>query len=271
MAECHVETGAQLIIRLISKDRPSLVNLSPEIIPNDGPRAQELIEIFGETNVGKTLHLMELLALTILPIEYGGKGASAVVIDTNSSFNVPNLLAKILEKHILHKRMTATTSYETEDLRIEVSNTEDIVLNTMKNFTIIKCYNGSEFESALRKTKDLLWSNSKISLVAIDSIETFYWSESSKQQMIRIGTYLKHKLTDLKKLCDDYRIVMIYTRTSYFGGKSQFNEISYRIELREKTTNSFEATIFNQNESNNGSRCYQINEFGIQWLSSMNK
>lgn len=268
MAGCQVESGEQLVIRLLSKDRPSLVKLSPEIIPEHGPRARELIEITGDANVGKTIQLLELLALTILPPEYGGKGASAIVIETNSDFHVPNLLAKILEKHILHRRMTATASCETEDLRAEVSNTEDVVLETLKNFTIFTCYNGDEFGEALRRARAILRSNTKVSLVAIDSIETFYWSASSRSQVIRIGTFLKQKLTDLKKLCDYYRIVVIYTRALYFGGRGQFNEINYRIELSEKSSNLFEARILSRNESREGSRCYEINDFGVKWLSS---
>lgn len=267
MTGAPTENAAQIYLRILGSNRPSLVNLSPEIIPKEGPRAQDLIEIVGDVNVGKTIQLMELLALTILPIEFGGKGASAIVIDTNSNFHVPNLLAKVLEKHILHKRMSALTAYETEDIRIESSDTEEIVFEALKRFTIIKCYSENDFENAIIKAKELLWENGKISLIAIDSIETFYWNHTSDQP-IRAGTYLKRKLIDLKKVCEEYHIVIVYTRSAYFVGMNQFDEIRYQIELIEKSTNLFEANILSKNESNNGSRCYEINDFGIEWLSS---
>lgn len=268
-AVCQTESAAQLMVRISSKDRPTLVNLSPEIIPQDGPCAKDIIEIRGDTNVGKSIHLMELLALAVLPHKFGGKEASAIVIDTNSNFHVPNLLARILEKHILHHSISTATTNETEDLRAVTSDTEQIVFDALKNIQIFKCYRNQDYDSALQQTKRLLVENSKISLIAIDSLTTFYWTSTTKSQTIRMSSFLHQKLIELKRISDEYRTILVYTRPKYFGGRSQLDEVSYCIELREKLDSElFEARIHDKRNELNSSRNYEINDFGIRWMSS---
>lgn len=67
------ECGINLYTRLQSKKRATIENLSPEIIPSYGPRPGEIVEISGRSCAGKTIHLMELIARTIIPVEFGGK------------------------------------------------------------------------------------------------------------------------------------------------------------------------------------------------------
>lgn len=265
------ESGAQLFSRLTSKLRPSLMNLSAEIIPNNGPKSREIIEISGDSNTGKTLHLMELIARTIIPNNFGGKGAQAIVIDTNSNFHVPNILPKIIEKHILHHQMMSTKETDTEVLHAATENVEALVLSTMKKITFFKCYNSNDYELILNNCVDILTASTQVSLIAIDSIATFYWADMSERgKPIRMETYLRFSLKKLRKLCDEYSVLFVYTRPSDFGtiSLSQDKEIDCKIQLNNNSGSKDlrEARCYYDYQTT--SRCYAINDFGIQWISS---
>lgn len=263
------ECGLVLLARLQSKKRPTIVSLSPEIIPHYGPKPGEIVEICGESGTGKTMHLMELIAQTVIPTEFGGKGAGAIVIDTNSNFHVPFLLPKIIEKHLIHNRTLACLSTDTEDLQAATHNVPDIVLDAMKKIMFFKCYSGTELNLTLLYCTHNLTANSNISLVAVDSIATFYWSDLPDPP-IRMETYLRRKLNELRKLTDEFKVVAIYTRPTEFGNTaSTYDEqIDYKIHLKHaKGPNEYrEARNFYSNQQ--CSRRFLINNFGIQWISS---
>lgn len=262
-----LESAVQLIARISSNNRPSLQNLLPEILPRHGPKQQELIEICGESNVGKTIQLMEMIAQTVLPTIYGGKGAQAVVIDTNSNFSVPLLLASILEKHILH-RMTVDSTKDTEDLRATTECAMEHVHTAMKNVWIFTCYSNESLDAILASTvEDLLRSKPLVSLIAFDSIDSFYWSETSK---IRMETFLRQRLRTLRSINQIYRTVLVYTRPAHFGAKSEENA-DYCIELTKIDDGEHFQAICSYREADISatlSRCYEINDHGVRWLSS---
>lgn len=80
------ECGVKLLTRLLSKKRPAIVNLLPEIFSADSPKPGEILEISGESSSGKTICAMELIARTIIPVEYGGKFISLIQYKFSSFF-----------------------------------------------------------------------------------------------------------------------------------------------------------------------------------------
>lgn len=268
-AQPGTECGLKLFTRLLSKKRPTIVNLSPEIIPSYGPKPGEVVEISGESGSGKTIHLMDLIAQTIIPTEYGGKGASAIVIDTNSNFHVPLLMPQIIEKYIIHHRTLPCPSDDTEVLQTAVENTEDVVFETMKRITFFKCYSGNEYDLTLLYITNFLTTNTKASLLVVDSIATFYWSDMlDREQPIRMETYLRKKVLELHNLVNEFKIVAIYTRPADFGTNtpSQDELINYKIQLKQLPNGLREANNFFSNQQSK--RRFLINDFGITWLSS---
>lgn len=264
MDGCVTESGIQLFQRVRSNVQPSLEKLSPEIIPPHGPRQKEIIEISGESNTGKTYHLMELIALTVLPKEYGGKGASAVVIDNNSNFHVPNALERIIEKHLLHHNMITSQSNETEDLRQATEHVRDTVFCSLDRVYVFKCYTPTDFELAILHTSMLLDENFNISLIAIDSIAAFYWCEC---KMIRMDSYVAQILKDIKKMCNEYGTIAVYTKLPYANEAPNYSSdlIQYKIHVSQ-SNDKFEATTTHQSQT--AKRSYTINSFGINWLAS---
>lgn len=277
MDDCHTESGAQLFARITSQLRPPIKNLCPEIIPSHGPSQKEIIEITGETNVGKSILLMEFIAQAILPLDCGGKNATAIVIDANSNFQM-HRLAPILEKHILYSRMQKSKSNDTEDLRAETSNVKDIVLEALKSIQLFRCYNGDELEMILLKIPDLLTANTKISVLAIDAISDFYWTDLVSTKPIRMDTYLRQLLKRFRKIIDEHGVVLIYTRPSYFVSGSKQGDVSrmtdvglkidYRIELVNRSNYEFLDANIAYGEQQNFSRSFAVNDYGIEWISS---
>lgn len=276
-AKSNTESGISLFTRLTSKKRPSIVNLSLEILPDDGPKPGEMIEISGESGTGKTMHTMELIAQTIIPTEYGGKGATAIVIDTNSNFHVPDLMPKIIEKHIFYHRSQDCPSTDTEVLQqVAMHDMETIVDETMKKLQLFKCYSGKEYELALLYCKNFLTTNTNVSLIVIDSISTFYWSDlNDHDPHIRMETYLRRKVQELRHMANEFKLVVIYTRPTEFGNftpSAKDGLIDYKIHL--KYSNAImhseirEAHNFYSNKKQSP-RKFIINteHRGIQWLT----
>lgn len=271
-SKLDTESGLNLFTRLASKKRPSIVCLSPEILPNDGPKPGEMIEISGESGTGKTMHTMELIAQTIIPKEYGGKGATAIVIDTNSNFHVPLLMARIIEKHIFYNRSQACPSNDTEVLQDAVQNMDTIIHETMKKIQFFKCYSGKEYELTLLYCINFLTTNVNCSLIVVDAISTFYWSDSSdREPPVRMDTYLRRKVQELRKLVDEFKLVAIYTRPMEFGNFTPAKEelIDYKIHLKHTNEEGIREAINYYSEKRSSRKFIINNEHrGIEWKTS---
>lgn len=267
MAECATESAAQLVNRIHSKLRPPIVNISPEIIPNQGPYASEIIEINGDSNVGKSILLMELIGQAIIPLDYGGKGANVILIDLTSNFHLLNFLP-ILEKHILHYKLNAATATDTEDINNDSGKVNEVVQAALKNLHIYRCYSTSELEHTLMYVDNFLSRDQSVSLLAIESLGTFYWNDVSATNPVRMEKYLRSLLKNVKELVDKHGITIIYTRPAYL--QTTLNEInsqgkaSYQIELKIGDDGNFSASAVI------GGKCftrkYSISNMGIEWI-----
>lgn len=275
-AKLNTECGLKLFTRLVSKKRPSIVNLSPEILPSDGPQPGEMVEICGESSTGKTMQLMDLIAQTILPPEYGGKGATAIVIDTNSNFHIRLQMPQIISKHVIHHRSVVCGGplVDTEVLEndADVQNIDAIVFEAMKKILFFKCYTGSEYELTVVYCYNFLTTNINVSLLVVDAISTFYWSDLG-EPLIRMDTYLRRRVRALRHLADEHKLVAIFTRSMEFGGFTPAKDdlIDYKIHLtqtKDQSDGSATRTAYSYCADRQMSRKFTINEFGIQWQSS---
>lgn len=272
MASNIVENAAQMISRINSKHRPSLANLAPEIIPKHGPNPKEIIEIIGDTCVGKTMLLMELIAVAIIPIEHGGRGAAVILVDAASKFFMPNLVS-ILEKHILHHRMLMAGGAETEDLRIAShGDVKDVIELGLKNLLVIQCYTGDDFDRALLQVHTLVLFNQKWSMLAVESLGAYYWTSIRSDRLLRMETYMTNQLKAAKKVTDDLSIVLAYTRAAYLPTEPQFArqvKVDYTVRLSAVgDAGKFNAAVLCDGTWHETQ--YTIKHFGIQWEYSKN-
>lgn len=268
MAKVELESGVQLFARISSEFKPIINNIDEKIFPDNGPKPTDIIEISGESNVGKSIMLMELIAKVILPVKYNGKNAGVVFINCDNNFQLFKLLA-ILEKCICKK--------QTENDTVHV-----IIKSALQNLTILKCSNVDQFDLAIISAEQQFSLNSQNILLAIDSISSFYWLDYYKQidknSTFGMNTYLKNLLIRLGKIIDESHSILCYTKPLYFGKNINYTfmrKIEYRIELCNKDENdeeytNFQATIvYGKNTENDEGkikvRNYTIDCFGINW------
>lgn len=75
--QIRAESGRQLLARLSS--RPSLKGLDERLLGPNGPSPQDVIEIVGETSVGKSVLVLQWVARAILSPPRGGLGMNVML------------------------------------------------------------------------------------------------------------------------------------------------------------------------------------------------
>lgn len=250
----------------ISKHGPSLVGiLSPQIIPSDAPKPGQIVEISGESDTGKTMLTMDLIAKAIIPNEYGGKGVTVIVIDTNSNYNAHRMI-KCIENQIYRYISTKNISVVISDEEMK-----DIASKALEKIKLYFCYSLEEYEMSLLHCKGLITIDKKVSLLVVDSISSYYYFETSDEIPISFDTYAQRKAYELKNLANEFKLVVIYTRLTQFSTFSPLKDdrIDYKIHLTctkkrqsEQVTRQANNYYSDQKMSNE----FDINdEFAIQW------
>lgn len=265
---CERESGIQVLNRNTGKSRPSIVDLNRGTILNTNflffPHQNKfssffpdlfedglqpgVVEISGEENSGKSFLAYQLIVRALLPARYGGSEGNVFFLDTENKFKLNNLLY-FFKRYI-------------EDL--EGTETMDQMEICLKNLHVMKCFNYDQFELALEKLPDLLASNGLISLVMIDSIASFYWSESDSKSTT-FENYLKSCNQSFAKLCEEHQISIFYTRPSHFKPSKDSNT-KYKIELEKIDGKAYKAKIsYNQREI---CKIFRIMSTGVHFVKS---
>ncbi|XP_058463069.1 uncharacterized protein LOC131437616 [Malaya genurostris] len=206
---CEVETGVQILQRISSRLVSDVKCLDPSLFPNGGPNKGEMVEIVGESNCGKSCLILELIAKIILPVDCGGQALGAVFINCDNNINMIRLL-DVMEKQTVNCSLPATRTVETQEIH-------DIRQKSLARLTIITCFTLDEFELTMLTLSDIFIKNPINVYLLIDSIVAFYWSKCTEKTLIRMDTYLKSLHTRLKKLCQERKVITIYTQPAYFG------------------------------------------------------
>ncbi|EAT43449.1 AAEL005110-PA [Aedes aegypti] len=206
---CEVETGVQILQRISSRLSSSVTCLDPNLFPDGGPLKGEMVEVFGDSNCGKSCLILEFIAKIILPEDYGGHGIGAVFVNCDNNVNMARLL-NIMERQIINYSKPASGNIDKQEIR-------RIRQESFSRLTIIKCCTMDEFEFSLLTLNEIFIKNPLSVYLLIDSLTAFYWNKCTEKNLIRMDTYLRSLHTRLKKLCQERKIVAIFTRPFYFG------------------------------------------------------
>lgn len=258
------ESGVQLVSRVVSKIRPSLVKLAPEIIAHNGPHPKEVIEISGPSNIGKSILLLEFIAKAIIPSEHGGHGAQVILLDLAAAFKSHNL-ARILEKYVLHYRMLKMNGADTEMLHDAIGDdVQSIVMASMQNLQIVNCFSSEDLERALPLVRDTVFSSNDIAMLAIESLGAHYWLDTSDDRRMRMSTYLDKWLKVMRKIGEDHGLVVAFTRPAFFPMRSDDEEkVDYAVKLAAVDEKSFNANAVAGRLVYEAR--YSIHNHGIRW------
>lgn len=254
------ETGEQLAFRLLSQQRPSLEFLDDLIFFNKGPFPTNMIEITGESNVGKSLFLMEIIAKTILPSDFGGRDAKVIFLDTDNDFDMIRFL-QIIDRHLdEYKSVSSDMSH--------IERISKVKEESLKNLIFQKCFSAEDLDFSLRSLNELCTANPKLILLIVESISAFYFSECTEVRLIRMETYHKKLYDKFLTICQNHKLVCIYVRPSYFASKKNL-KIHFKIELIKREDNqNYNIFIANLTDDNTQTvtKYYTINNLGLKWL-----
>ncbi|KIJ68333.1 hypothetical protein HYDPIDRAFT_24622 [Hydnomerulius pinastri MD-312] len=144
----------------------------------------DVIEIQGPASSGKTHFLYHIVLNCVMPesdqnappVELGGRGMSAVVYDTDLSFNAQRL------RHLLLTRITHLLPHSDEDEK------EEIVQQSLRRLHIFRPTSLLQLATSIKHLKSYHISHmpdDEIGVLAIDSISTFYWAERFSAEQLR--------------------------------------------------------------------------------------
>lgn len=280
------ETGLQLFARLSA--RPSLVGLEDRLF-SSGPNHKDIIEISGDPATGKTLLLNHFLVKCLLPEQWnsillGGLGAGAILINTDHHFKILKLISlmgqklKIFLKPKQNNEVNANNFSKKKYLKSE--DIEDIIKHALKNLIILNCFDSLQLFVTFCSLEKLLSSCNNISLILLDSLSAYYWQDVMTGGSKRMYSYQTKLLQTLNKYVHEYRMVVIYTKQSYFqskyrdvGGRNSDALMNsnpvYKIELKHvdsENRKKFCASV--QTAASEYCNFYTINESGIEWVDS---
>lgn len=194
------------------------------IFKNNGPFLSEIIEIKGQKCCGKSNLLNYLIAKIILPKNYGGKGRGVIYINADTNFDIIHFVN--LLKSFIELTSAASLSQEQSDF---------ILQDSLRNLFIISIIKYSDFNDIILLIHQLLQKHSNIATLAIDSINYFFINfQDNPNYFYRNHLYLQNHMRNFKKICEIYRIILIYTIISDFKPLMYLNYdfgIDYKIEI----------------------------------------
>ncbi|XP_065361593.1 DNA repair protein XRCC2-like [Calliphora vicina] len=218
-------SGYQFKIKSIATQRPALKNIWNEVFPANGPQAKSLVEISGAPGTGKRILLYELMARATLSTCFGGKDSQVIFVDLCHKFDASSFTEYV--KNVMNKNVSATSH----------RSLENSVKYPCESIIHLPCYLPDQFEFAFKDIEELLCDHKRVSLVAIDGLDTFYWDDCNTQ-LQRMTTHYKKLIQRLKPICQEHNICCAYTvdanyllpkskRSAYFP----HSQIDYKLKL----------------------------------------
>ncbi|XP_049831146.1 DNA repair protein XRCC2-like [Schistocerca gregaria] len=272
--QCDAESGVQFLSRCGAN--LSLKGIDT-VIFETGPELNDVIEITGDPSCGKTLLVTKFLVKCVLPKEWGkfhigGLNVGAILMDTDHHFHLLKLV-NLMELHLMKCR---THSEDVEDNKtvLDSATVEKIIKESLRKLIILKCYDSAQYQITLYSLERLLSVNRYVSLLVLDSITAYYWQDVAQGGVRKMDLYVKKMLQTIKKCLMEYKLVLMYTKQTYFQSTKSSTDShddkttpTYRIHLQQcqgqLNNNLFYAQISGQGKT----KCilYKIDNSGITW------
>lgn len=173
-----------------SGEARSYFPLEKNLFPNLS--SKDIIEISGESGSGKTELLYHFIVCCIFPLSWkgikiGGLETQVTFIDNDCHFDLLRLVT-ILEHRIkLYIKFSKGTVGKEEIF--------SFIQDILKFLCIVKCYDADEYLLTVNSLESTLCMQSKRSIIMIDGISSFYWSDKARFQ------------NNFSKLTSHYRVV----------------------------------------------------------------
>ncbi|BES88176.1 X-ray repair complementing defective repair in Chinese hamster cells 2 [Nesidiocoris tenuis] len=265
------ENGLQLMGRF--EQRPSLRGLNNHLFPS-GLLPREVVEITGESALGKTYMLMDLIARCVLPSTVmcgecekpsGGLEAGVFLLDQDHHFDLLKLV-RIMEVRV---KMFLKD--------IDDSTVDKVISASLKRLVTLHLYSDDELTPSLLSVQNYIFSNSNVSLVAMDSIGAHYWQSVAANGKRKIDTYVEDILKQVHQILGAFQVSFVYTRPAAFASKFSglppdlsnvwdLRNVNTKVKLKLLKGNTKIAEV--HSKMNIHSVSYEICDNGIEWSST---
>lgn len=169
------------------RNRPTIKNIWLEIFRTKSIEAKSVVFISGKTASGKSMLLQEIAARTIMIEDQKEITPEVLYIDVAGDF-------KIKKFHQI------CSKFQSED---------DTQYNYLDKIYVY-ALGLNNYKTALTRLNYILKSNSRISLILLDSLGFFYYHEASKSETcLSKEKYLQLEFRKFKELSDKYAITFI--------------------------------------------------------------
>lgn len=262
MSSCHIESGIQFLTRIKSM-KSNLQNLENNLFVN-GLKPTDVIEFSSETNFGKTQTLLHLLKNALLIDKHndllvGGLNTGVLFIDTDFHFQI-SLLSEFIKKHIK----------QIEKLHITEEEEDEIVKKSLKNLSMIRCFDSQQLLVTFHSLNTLFTSNANIKFVVLDSIGANYWQDFMNEGIRKMDLYEKKVLSAFENCIKDFKLLILYVRPEFLVLKnpagSSTADFKLRVRVKDASKNILEATVTSK-DNNSSQKSFMAFNNEIIWLS----
>lgn len=214
--------------------------------------------ITGESNVGKSQFIQQMIVESICPVKFNGKGLSVIYLETRSNIQPHRILA------LLQNQIRKTGERMSEDDILKLS--QKVLVDKLK---IHRIYNLDQFNIFPLVLESILEVHRKTrfpTIFVLDCLATFYWSSCATVEQSRRLTYIR-KIYDLyHNLCRRFNCPFVSSCRLEKGLEMDVNRMHLDVVKEGSQENR---TIFNANVKQGKSEKilkYGINENGIHWM-----
>lgn len=259
-------SGHEIIVSQMAEERPHMSEIWKDIFPQlDQPHNGQVIGIVGKMGSGKTMLIQQLLARTLAPTTWGGRQAYALSMDlrhTNGWKLVHRILKSFIENINVVQQEIEDFGEDENDRKLSNQLKMKLQLDEiLKSLIMLDCYSDEQLGMALKDMDTVLWSNGAIAVVAIDSLDQFYWDKDSRRcrETKRHVTYCQELLDRIRQLAIEHKVCFVYSLDMATAATSELM----------KTVNDFNIVL--DVDENTGLRTINqrpitINERGIQLI-----
>lgn len=252
-----VESGLQLLARL--KKKPVNENFYPALFVN-GFKTNEVIEFYSDESM--SCLLADIISEALIPESLNGVEFGVLLINTdgNLSFDV---IVSVLKKKL-------------SSLAVQCEDFNSLLHEVLQKFHILNVYDSTQLYTTVHNLESILMKNQCISLIILDTLTAFYWSEQGFK-ITKMDVYLKSLLSIVQKITKEFNIKVMYTRPDYFSSSKvciknleacskhpRIECLNYRMQVVLREDGIYQVSV--RTSDNIYNKFFNIIEDTIKWV-----
>lgn len=265
-----------------------------------------VVEVWGNSNCGKSMLTLTLIATALLPtvwkgIELGGCNTGVTLIDCDQHFSIFHLVSLMYKRvkaqlKIAKDTLSAHKEGKTTDikpvcnvrefmdlLRTNKANLktkiEEMVQGCLKSLYYIKCMESVQLPIVLASVDDHLAKNSDVSLVVVDSLSAFCWYDwvyRGGGKFVEMKKYYDKIFGALLANIKKHNVVLLAVKQALFlksseesSRKGQDEQEEEQEVLQEKRLLQDDENDMDMEEGDCMENMTESEYFGYAWVSSV--